>query len=110
MQLTSQNIKEVTQIMKDNNQALFDHMKTKLENPTNMEELKKKFDWLEILEKSKETFNVLWEYIAKGLEILFVKGEIFSKKWYNLFGIVKIISLGKLFYDLIIEVYKIWSK
>lgn len=110
MQLTSFEIKEVTKIMKDNTELLFDHMKTKIENPTNIIELQKQFDFLEILEKSKQTINVLWDYISEGATILFVDGKLFSTKWYNFFGLVKLISVGKLFVDLIIEVYKIWAK
>ena len=110
MQLTQQQINDVTQIMKDETETLFDKMRYKFENPDSLEDLRNQYTWLEILEKSKLSINILWEYVGKGASILFVNGKLFSTKWYNLFGVLKLISVGKLFVDLIIEVYKIWSK
>ena len=110
MQLTQQQISDVTQIMKDSTESLFEKMRVKFENPDSLEDLRNQYTWLEILEKSKQSINILWEYVGKGASILFVNGKLFSTKWYNLFGVLKLISVGKLFVDLIIEVYKIWSK
>ena len=110
MQLTQQQISDVTQIMKDSTESLFEKMRVKFENPESLEEIKNQHTWLEILEKSKQSINVLWEYVGKGASILFVNGKLLSVKWYNVFGLIKLITVGKLFYDLILEVYKIWSK
>lgn len=110
MQLTQQQISDVTQIMKDETESLFEKMRVRFENPESLEDVKRQFDWLEILEKTKLSINILWDYIGKGADILFVNGKLLSVKWYNVFGLIKLISVGKLFYDLIIEVYKIWSK
>jgi len=109
MQLTTKQISDVTQIMKDSTEEMFEKMRIKFENPESLEDVKRQFDWLEILDKSKQTINVLWEYVGKGAALLFVDGKILTVKWYNIFGLFKLISVGKLFVDLIIEVYKIWS-
>lgn len=110
MQLTTKQISDVTQIMKDSTEEMFEKMRVKFENPESLEDVRRQFDWLEILDKTKESINVLWDYVGKGAAILFVDGKLLSVKWYNIFGLLKLINVGKLFYDLIIEIYKIWSK
>jgi len=109
MQITTKQINDVTKIMQDETEQLFEKMRVRFENPESLEDVKRQFDWLEILDKSKQSINVLWEYVGKGAALLFVDGKILTVKWYNIFGLFKLISVGKLFVDLIIEVYKIWS-
>ena len=110
MQLTTKQISDVTQIMKDSTEEMFEKMRVKFENPESLEDVRRQFDWLEILDKTKESINILWDYVGKGAAILFVDGKLLYVKWYNIFGLLKLINVGKLFYDLIIEIYKIWSK
>lgn len=110
MQLTTKQINDVTQIMKDETESIFEKMRVRFENPESLEDVRRQFDWLEILEKTKESINVLWDYVGKGAAILFVDGKLLSVKWYNIFGMIKLISVGRLFVSLILDVYKIWSK
>jgi hypothetical protein len=109
MQLTSEQINSITQTMKDETELLFDKMQYHFENPDSLDDLKNQLSWLEILDKSKQSINILGDYVGKGAAILFVNGKLLSVKWYNIFGLIKLITVGKLFVDLIIEVYKIWS-
>ena len=110
MQLTVKQINDVTQIMKDETESIFEKMRVRFENPESLEDVRRQFDWLEILEKTKESINILWDYVGKGAAILFVDGKLLSVKWYNIFGMIKLISVGRLFVSLILDVYKIWSK
>lgn len=110
MQLTVKQINDVTQIMKDETESIFEKMRIRFENPESLEDVRRQFDWLEILEKTKESINILWDYVGKGAAILFVDGKLLSVKWYNIFGMIKLISVGRLFVSLILDVYKIWSK
>ena len=110
MQLTTKQINDVTQIMKDETESIFEKMRVRFENPESLEDVRRQFDWLEILEKTKESINILWDYVGKGAAILFVDGKLLSVKWYNIFGMIKLISVGRLFVSLILDVYKIWSK
>ena len=110
MQLTVKQINDVTQIMNDETESIFEKMRVRFENPESLEDVRRQFDWLEILEKTKESINILWDYVGKGAAILFVDGKLLSVKWYNIFGMIKLISVGRLFVSLILDVYKIWSK
>ena len=110
MQLTTKQITDVTQIMKDETESIFEKMRVRFENPESLEDVRRQFDWLEILEKTKQSINILWDYVGKGATILFVDGKLLSVKWYNIFGMIKLISVGRLFVSLILDVYKIWSK
>ncbi len=110
MQLTSYQIKSLTGLMTEQTEVFFEQMKLKIEQPLDLNELKNQFSWLEILDKLKLTFTTLIEVIGKGANILYVDGKLLTVKWYNIFGWVKLISVGKLFVDFIVDVYKIWSK
>lgn len=109
MNLTSKEIKDVTSIMKLSSENFFSNMETKINNPASLDDIKNQIDWLDVLDKSKKTINILWDYVGKGAEILLVDGKLFTKKWYNLYGVLKLIKLGKLFFDLILDTYKIWK-
>ncbi len=109
MTLTNQQINDVTSLMKSSTDNFFSNMELKINNPTSLDDLKNQIDWLEVLDRSKKTINLLWDYVGKGAAILFVDGKLFSKKWYNLFGVLKLIQVGKLFVDLILDTYKIWK-
>lgn len=108
--LTSYQIKSVTNLMTEQTEVFFEEMKTKIDKPLDLNDLKNQFSWLEILDKLKLTFTTLIEVIGKGANILYVDGKLLTVKWYNIFGLIKLISVGKLFVDLIVEVYKIWAK
>ena len=107
--ITQAQITNVTQTMSECSNEMFERLKKDIENPMNMESLKRQYDWLEILDKTKKSFELLIQYVGKGAAILFVNGKLVSVKWYNIFGLIKLIDVGRLFVNLIQEVYKIWK-
>jgi len=107
--ITQKQISSLTQTMTDCSNELFEKAKRDIETPLSLDDLKRQYDWIEILDKTKLSFETLIQYIGKGAAILFVGGKLVSVKWYNIFGLIKLIEVGKLFLNLIQDIYKIWK-